>query len=86
MTREEAKRNQERLGDAAGWYYATEAKKCCGVYPKLMRKRTNDPQDVYLQCEVCGKQTALFTMPWLAVAAWNDLHYEEQQLALDMDV
>lgn len=85
MTKEEAKNHQQRQGNALGWYYATSAEKCCEVYPKLMTVETNDPKDIYLECEVCGKRTELFTMPWLAARAWNEHHYRDQQLSLEWE-
>ena len=71
MTAEEAKRHQDQL-EAEGWplsfWYGTRCSKCCGVYPKFV----DAPNDnCRYECEVCGKTTADYSMPWLAWEAWN---------------
>lgn len=73
MTMAEAKANQERIAQHynLGWWYGTRCAKCCGVYPKFMRRETFDPKAAYYQCEVCGRRTEYYTMPWLAEEAWN---------------
>lgn len=80
MTREDAKSNQDRVSEHynLSWWYGTNCRKCCGVYPKLMRKETFNPKDLYYQCEVCGKRTDLYTMPWLAEEAWNNGEFIEE--------
>lgn len=85
MTASEAKTNQDKLvakGMQLGWWYGTRCKKCCGVYPKFMTKDIQDPCNAYYQCEVCGKHTDLYTMPWLAEEAWNSMENDEQQMSL----
>lgn len=78
MTAEEALHIQEVLEKRGiiHIYYGTHCRKCCGVYPRLMKKDTTSTKDCYYQCEVCGKRTDLYTMPWLAEEAWNEGRYE----------
>ena len=81
MTIEEARRNQDRLlsdGFSISFWYGTRCEKCCGVFPKAMKKDGNDPKDFYYQCEVCGKRTDTYTMPHLAEKAWNEHRYKEE--------
>lgn len=74
MTADEAKENQNQLV-ADGWslsfWYGTHCEKCCGVYPKIV---THIPPNDFCryECEVCGKKTEAFPMPWLAEEAWNE--------------
>lgn len=85
MTAREAKAMQDGLaakGMKLGWWYGVKCEPCCGVFPKLMKKAGFDPNDAYYQCEVCGKRTDAYTMPWLAEAAWNRHEYQEQQMSL----
>ena len=74
MTAEEAKKHQDQLvaeGWDLGFWYGTNCTKCCGVYPKLdTHIAPND--DCRYRCEVCGKKTANYSMPWLARDAWNN--------------
>lgn len=74
MTAEEAKRNQDQIV-AEGWtlsfWYGTDCKKCCGVYPKLIDQIPPNDFCRY-ECEVCGKTTEAYIMPWLARDAWNE--------------
>lgn len=88
MTREEAKANQDEIERGPfklSYWYGTNCEKCCGVYPKF---RTGyDPakhmQDAcWYECEVCGKRTEFFGMPWQAEEAWNAGKFMEQQLSL----
>lgn len=73
MTEEQAKANQDRIAKQyeLGWWYGTRCRKCCGVQPKYMSKDIMNPYAAYYECEVCGKHTGLYTMPWLAEEAWN---------------
>ena len=58
------------------WWYGTKCEKCCGVFPKLMKRDVFDKyNDTYYQCEVCGKQTDYYGMPWVAEEAWNEHRY-----------
>ena len=85
MTKEEALANQQQIvarGYNLAHWYGTNCKKCCGVYPKAMTANTNNPKDFYYECEVCGKRTDLYTMPWLAREAWNADNYLENQISL----
>ena len=74
MTAEEAKRLQDQLV-AEGWtldfWYGTWCEKCCGVYPKLIVGIPPYDNCRY-ECEVCGKTTEVYSMPWLARDAWNE--------------
>lgn len=74
MTGDEAKRHQDRIaaeGWALGFWYGTGCTKCCGVYPKLISGIA--PNDLCrYECEVCGKTTEAYEMPWLAEEAWNE--------------
>ena len=83
MTREEAEANQTRLAEHfdLSFWYGTNCKKCCGVYPKLIVGI--GPQDLCrYECEVCGTTTAAFKMPWLAEEAWNRGEFKLKQLKL----
>lgn len=74
MTREEAKANQDRIvsdGFDLGWYYGTDCEKCCGVFPKFSTEYNISGGYCFYECEVCGKRTDAFPMPWQAVKAWN---------------
>lgn len=84
MTREEAAANQKDLArryDLSFWY-GTWCEPCCGVYPKFMSLHSNNPKDCFYQCEVCGKRTESFTMPWQARDAWNNGEFVEDQIRL----
>ncbi len=84
MTKEEAKANQDRI-EASGfkldWWYGTNCEKCCGVFPKF---RTfgdlGGHSRCFYECEVCGKRTDNFDMPFQAEKAWNDHEYISNQL------
>lgn len=54
-----------------GWWYGTWCTKCCEVYPIFM---TSDgfEHKCWYQCEVCGRKTKKFDMPWVARDAWNE--------------
>ena len=89
MTRSEAMKRQDEIvakGYYLGWWYGTDCEKCCGVYPRLERRQTFDTADCFYQCEVCGKRTKCFTMPWLARDAWNRHEFDgdEQMSMLSM--
>ena len=72
-TFEEEMAEQERLRQYfnLGWWYGTNCKKCCGVYPKAMKKDGYDPNDFYYECQICGRRTKPYMMPWIAREAWN---------------
>ena len=81
MTAEEAKKHQDQIA-ADGWdlgfWYGTSCEKCCGVYPKLITGIM--PNDLCrYECEVCGKKTEAYSMPWLAEEAWNKGHFATAQ-------
>lgn len=85
MTPEQAAKRQAEIAEKfnLGWWYGTDCEKCCGVYPKF--KTTNTPEAFcYYECEVCGKRTEIYSMPWLARNAWNEHKYKKglHQLSL----
>ena len=86
MTREEAIRQQQMLqlkGFSLSWWYGTKCEKCCDVYPRFCKKDTNDKyHSVFYKCDVCGKQTDLYGMPWQAQEAWNDHKYAGEGVQL----
>ena len=78
MTREDALKHQEELethGYKLGWWYGVRCEKCCGVYPKLTIGIGTEDLCRY-ECEVCGKRTKPYRMPWEAEEAWNNHEYE----------
>ena len=85
MTKQEVIERQRHLAITGflKFAYCMDAEKCCNVYPKLCHKNTNDKyHDTYIQCEVCGKQTELFGMPWVAKEAWNKHEYQGKGVQL----
>ena len=82
MTAEEAKRNQDKIV-AEGWsldfWYGTNCEKCCGVFPKLISPIGGTLDLCRFECEVCGKTTEAFEMPWLAEKAWNEGRFVNAQ-------
>ena len=83
MTREDAKANQDRIARHynLSWWYGTECRKCCGVYPKIVIRNVDNPKDVHLECEVCGRKTKEYAMPWIAKEEWNE-HFEELKVPM----
>ncbi len=82
MTPEEAKANQERIAENynLGFWYGIHCAKCCGVYPKLITHVGGTNLDLCrYECEVCGKRTADFPMPWQAEEAWNRGEFQTMQ-------
>ena len=86
MTPEEAKANQDQLAKhySLSHWYGTKCEKCCGVYPIHREFGSTVQGEMYYQCEVCGKRTSEFEMPWQAREAWNagETFYEESQMML----
>lgn len=84
MTREEAKANQERIAKhfKLDWWYGTDCKKCCGVYPKLIIGIDGFNDLVRYECEVCGTTTKPQIMPWVARDEWNAGKFIEQEMRL----
>ena len=85
ISEETSKRNQEELSrhfDISHWY-GTRCVQCCGVFPKSMESGGMENLSYY-QCEVCGKRTGLYEMPWQARDAWNNgiTYFESNQLVL----
>lgn len=72
MTREEAKANQDRIAKDfnLSYWYGTNCKKCCGVFPKF-RHSDAFGGGCWYECEVCGTRTEEKSMPWIAADAWN---------------
>ena len=91
MTREEASYEQRMLqikGFNLSFWFGTGCEKCCGVYPRFKKKDTNDKyHDCYYQCDVCGKQTDYYGMPWQCEEAWNNHNYlgEGVQMSIFME-
>ena len=73
MTKEEAKQNQDRIAEHfdLGFWYGTNCEKCCGVFPKLITGIGGYADQCRYECEVCGKKTEAYDMPWIAGEAWN---------------
>ena len=85
MTAEEAKKYQDQIvaeGWDLGFWYGTKCAKCCGVYPKFVNVYTDGQDLCRYECEVCGKKTAVYSMPWLARDAWNNGKFVISQGAL----
>ena len=83
MTAEEAKQNQDRIAehyDLSHWY-GTNCRKCCGVYPKFIA-HISAKDLCHYECEVCGRRTADYEMPWQAQHAWNNGEIIISQAAL----
>jgi hypothetical protein len=78
MTKEDAKANQDRLAKDfdLGFWYGTNCEKCCGVYPKMEVEGDLSCADVFYVCEVCGRRTKGYVMPWQAQEAWNRHEYK----------
>lgn len=79
MMKEEALAKQEQIvasGYKLEWWYGTNCEKCCGVYPRLETEGNIACEDVFYVCEVCGKRTKGYVMPWLARDAWNRHEYK----------
>ena len=78
MTAEEAKRHQDQLAED-GWslsnWYGTHCEKCCGVYPRMIGHIGSQDLCRY-ECEVCGKKTKAYDMPWQAEMAWNSGNFD----------
>lgn len=74
MTAAEAKRNQDHLSKHfnLSWWYGTNCKPCCGVYPKFMTSGATN-EKCYFMCEVCGRKSSKEDMPWLAEKTWNEM-------------
>ena len=73
MTEKQALKHQTELAKHynLAWWYGTDCKKCCSVYPRLEKTDTIRGECFY-RCEVCGKRTKAYIMPWLARDAWNN--------------
>ena len=86
MTKEEAKANQERIAEHfnLSWWYGTDCEKCCEVYPKLGTEGNPSCEDCFYVCEVCGKRTKGYVMPWLARDAWNRHEYKSCHTQLSL--
>lgn len=84
MTKEEAKANQDRIAKDfnLSWWYGTRCEKCCGVFPKMGTEGNLSNDKCFYVCEVCGKRTHGFDMPWQAEKAWNDHEYKSDTTQL----
>lgn len=77
MTQKEAILKQNtlrRLGFPLGWWYGTDCRKCCGVYPEFISDVNGHGLCAY-RCPVCGKESSPAVLPWLARDAWNAGQY-----------
>lgn len=86
MTKEEAKAKQERIAKDfnLGWWYGTRCEKCCEVYPKLDVEGSSADGRCFYTCEVCGKRTRGFGMPWQAEEAWNNHEYKSEYTQMSL--
>lgn len=84
MTIEEAKAKQAKIAQNynLSWWYGTGCTKCCEVYPKAEFEGNLASQNIYYICEVCGKRTKGYEMPWLATEAWNRGEYMQGQIRM----
>lgn len=85
MTKEEAKAKQNELAQHynLSYWYGTNCEKCCEVYPKFRNfGDLGGHSKCYYECEVCGKRTEPFDMPWQAKKAWNAHEYIAQQIRM----
>ena len=78
MTTEEAKANQAQIAKHfnLAWWYGIRCEKCCEVYPKFDTEGDSAGGKCFYVCEVCGKRTRGFDMPWQAEEAWNNHEYK----------
>lgn len=81
MTEDAAIKHQAELSKNydLGFWYGTHCEKCCSVYPKLIIGIGQENLCRY-ECEVCGRKTKPFQMPWEAETAWNNHEYDEKEL------
>lgn len=87
MTKAEAIQEQRHISMVSKleFYFGTNCEKCCEVYPRLCRRDTNDKyHDTYYKCDVCGKRTEYFGMPWVAAEAWNKHEYAGGGVQINM--
>ena len=72
MTEQEAIKYQAELAKHynLSFWYGTSCHKCYSVYPRFMTMGAAQGK-CYYQCEVCGKRTDNYDMPWQAMEAWN---------------
>lgn len=73
-TAEEEKAYQEKLGKLLSYYYGTNCKKCCGVYPAFFIEGTFRDYGYYV-CLVCGRESEHKVMSWMARDSWNNGEY-----------
>ena len=87
MTKEQAKENQKRIAEhyKLSHWYGTWCDKCCEVYPKLMIGKGLDA-DCWYECEVCGKRTDAYCMPWMARDAWNNRQFLDSYRQMSFDI
>lgn len=83
MTIQEAKAKQEELSKhyRLSYWYGTNCKKCCEVFPKFRTSSGYDSKCWY-ECEVCGTKTKPASMPWIAEKEWNEGDYMETQYSI----
>ena len=59
-----------------GFWYYTEGKKCCEVYPKF---KTDHEDMCYLECPVCGDRTGKHHMAWQAWTEWDEMKETKEE-------
>lgn len=81
-SQEDVKREQEEIAKhyKLSWWYYDGGRKCCGVYPKIMKEGDTSHEKVYLECEVCGSRTKSHLMPFMAKEEWDAMEPEEINL------
>lgn len=81
-SQEEVKREQEEIAKhyKLSWWYYDRGRKCCGVYPKIMKEGNPAHDKVYLECEVCGSRTKSYLIPLYARKEWDEMEPEEINL------
>ncbi len=85
MTQKDAAMEQKRLAIIYGeknlaWWFGTKCQKCCGVYPRFHTADSTKRDNCWYECDVCGKQTNIQVMPWVAAEAWNKGEFAEGQI------
>ena len=86
MTRAEAIAEQNRISEHfnLGWWYGTNCEKCCGVLPKFMTNGGTSDGRCFYRCDVCGKRTKQYQMPWMAEKAWNNHEYLSNAVQMNL--
>lgn len=72
-TAEDEKRKQDNLAKHfnLGFWYGTDCKKCCGVFPKFETSYGFELDNCWYECQVCHRKSKRASMPWIAREDWN---------------